>query len=189
MELSKAATKIGVDGLLLVVPYYNKPTQEGLYQHFKKIASHTHLPIMLYNIPSRTGSNLLPETMQKLAELKNVVAIKEACGAMDQISELKKRLGESIAVYSGDDSLTLPMLSLGCTGVVSVVSHLAGKEIKAIIDFFKSGNHEQALKLHLELFDLFKIDDSELDEFVALLSQKEFEERRHELVRLGFRRI
>nr|WP_214659378.1 4-hydroxy-tetrahydrodipicolinate synthase [Candidatus Formimonas warabiya] len=156
VELSEIATKIGVDGLLLVVPYYNKPPQEGLYQHFKAVASTTPLPIMLYNIPSRTGSNLLPETVQRLAQMDNIIAIKEATGAMDQVSELRKRLGDTFAIYSGDDSLTLPMLALGCSGVVSVVAHLVGKKIKIMIESFQAGNIQQALNIHLELFDLFR---------------------------------
>lgn len=156
VELTKAATRIGVDGLLLVVPYYNKPTQEGLYLHFKTIAQNTHLPIIIYNIPSRTSCNLLPETVQRLAEIKNITAIKESVGLMDQISELRRRVGEDFSIYSGDDSLTLPMLALGGTGVVSVASHLVGKKIKSMINLFKSGHTKQALDLHLELLDLFK---------------------------------
>lgn len=156
IELSKAATEVGVDGLLLVVPYYSKPTQEGLYQHFKAIALNTHLPIMLYNVPSRTGSNLLPETVKRLSEINNIRAIKESAGVMDQVSELKNLLGEDFLIYSGDDSLTIPMLSLGGTGVVSVVAHLVGKRIKTMVELFKSDHTKQALELHLELFDLFK---------------------------------
>ena len=156
VKLTKEATRVGADGLLLVVPYYNRPTQDGLYQHFKTIAQNTDLPIMIYNIPSRTSCNLLPETVQKLAEIKNITAIKESVGMMDQISDLKKRLGENFSIYSGDDSLTLPMLALGGTGVVSVASHLVGKKIKTMINLFKSGHTKQALDLHLELFDLFK---------------------------------
>jgi len=156
IDLSKAAAKVGVDGLLLVVPYYSKPNQEGLYQHFKAIALNTHLPIMLYNIPSRTGSNLLPETVKRLSEIDNITAIKESAGVMDQVSELRNLLDENFSIYSGDDSLTLPMLSLGGTGVVSVVAHLAGKKIKTMVESFKSGSVKQALELHLELFDLFK---------------------------------
>jgi 4-hydroxy-tetrahydrodipicolinate synthase len=156
VELTKAATKIGVDGLLVVVPYYNKPTQEGLYLHFKTIAQNTHLPIIIYNIPSRTSCNLLPETVQRLAEIKNITAIKESVGLMDQISDLRRRVGEDFSIYSGDDSLTLPMLALGGTGVVSVASHLVGKKIKSMINLFKSGHTKQALDLHLELLDLFK---------------------------------
>lgn len=156
VELSKAAEKVGADALLLVVPYYNKPSQEGMYQHFKTVAEHTDLPIMLYNIPSRTGSNLLPDTVKRLAEIKNIIAIKESAGVMDQVSELKGALGESFSIYSGDDSLTLPMLSLGGAGVVSVVSHLVGNKIKTMVELFKANQTEQALNIHLEIFNLFK---------------------------------
>lgn len=156
VELTKEAERLGVDGVLLVVPYYNKPPQEGLYQHFKTIAENTSLPIILYNIPGRTSVNMLPETVERLAKIKNIVAIKESCGSMDHVSELKKRLGSKFAIYSGDDSLTLPMLSLGCSGVVSVVSHLAGKKIKSMVEMFQSGDCQGALDIHLELLDLFK---------------------------------
>ncbi|MCR6545910.1 4-hydroxy-tetrahydrodipicolinate synthase [Dehalobacterium formicoaceticum] len=156
IQLSEAAAKVGVDGLLLVVPYYNKPTQEGLYQHFKAVAESVSIPIMLYNIPTRTGCNLLPRTVQRLAEIENIVAIKEAAGNMDQVSELRKLTGEDFAIYSGDDSATLPMLSLGGAGVVSVAAQLAGKQIKQMIELFKSGHSQKALEIHLQLFDLFK---------------------------------
>lgn len=156
VELTKEAERLGVDGVLLVVPYYNKPSQEGLYQHFKAIAENSDLPMILYNIPGRTSVNMLPETVEKLAKIKNIVAIKESCGSMDQVSELKKRLGSEFTIYSGDDSLTLPMLSLGCNGVVSVVSHLAGKKIKSMVEMFQTGDCKGALEIHLELFDLFK---------------------------------
>jgi len=156
VEMSREASRLGLDGLLLVVPYYNKPPQEGMYQHFKTVAENTELPIMLYNIPSRTGVNLIPETVERLAKFKNIVAIKEASGNMDQVGELRKRLGENFAIYSGDDSLTLPMLSLGSTGVVSVVSHLAGRKIKNMVEAFKSQDTQKALNIHLELLGLFK---------------------------------
>ncbi|MGI6678879.1 MAG: 4-hydroxy-tetrahydrodipicolinate synthase [Dehalobacterium sp.] len=156
IQLSSAAAKVGVDGLLLVVPYYNKPSQEGLYRHFKAIAESVNIPIMLYNIPSRTGCNLLPKTIQRLAEIDNIVAIKESTGNMEQVAELRKLTGEDFLIYSGDDSATLPMLSLGATGVVSVAAQLVGKSINQMIDLFKSGYIREALKIHLELFDLFK---------------------------------
>ncbi|MGI6713107.1 MAG: 4-hydroxy-tetrahydrodipicolinate synthase [Bacillota bacterium] len=155
-ELTKKASKLGVDGLLLVAPYYNKPPQEGLYSHYKALAESTDLPVMLYNVPSRTGINILPETVERLAKITNIVAIKEAYGSMDQISDLRKRLGDKFAIYSGDDSLTLPTLSLGGRGVVSVVSHLVGKQIKNMIDAFYSGQYNQALDIHLKLFSIFK---------------------------------
>jgi len=156
VQLSKAATKVGADGLLLVVPYYNKPTQEGLYRHFKTIAECTHLPIIMYNIPSRTNCNLLPATVKRLAEINNIKGIKESSGMMDQISEIKKLTGDNFSIYSGDDSLTLPILALGGTGVISVAAHLVGKRIKNMINLFKAGDTKQALDIHLELLDLVK---------------------------------
>ena len=156
LELSKEAEKLDVDGLMLVCPYYNKPSQEGLYQHFKKIAEAISLPIMLYNIPGRTGINLLPETVARLAQIENIVAIKEASGSMDQVSTLMTLLPEDMTVYSGDDSLTLPMMALGARGVVSIASHLVGNEILAMIEAFSNGNNKRAVDLHKQLFPIFK---------------------------------
>lgn len=156
VELTRAAEKAGVDGVMLVCPYYNKPSQEGLYQHFKAVAASTNLPVMLYNIPGRTGINLLPATVARLAEIDNIVAIKEAAGSMDQVSELRRVLPDDFAIYSGDDSLTLPMLALGARGIVSVVAHLVGNEIKQMINAFMSGNVKLATQLHLKLYPLFK---------------------------------
>jgi 4-hydroxy-tetrahydrodipicolinate synthase len=145
-----------MDGLLVVTPYYNRPSQEGLYQHFKSIAESVSIPIMLYNIPSRTGTNMLPETVARLAEIENIVALKESSGIMDQLSVLKNILPERISIYSGDDSLTLPMLALGATGVVSIASHVVGKEIKKMLDCFAAGDVTQAQQLHNYLFPIFK---------------------------------
>lgn len=156
IELSQEAQKTGVDGLLVVCPYYNKPSQEGLYQHFKAVAESVSLPLMLYNIPSRTGINLLPETVSRLAAIDNISAIKEASGSMDQVSQLKATLPEDFAIYSGDDSLTLPMLALGARGVVSIASHLVGKEIKQMLDAFARGDNAKALEMHRYLFPMFK---------------------------------
>ncbi len=155
--LSKAAQKAGVDCIMLVVPYYNKPSQEGLYQHFSTIAKEVDLPIMLYNVPGRTVTNMLPETVERLTAIENIVALKEACGSMDQVSELKRIVPEDFYIYSGDDSLTLPMLSLGCEGVVSVASHLVGREIKEMIELFKAGSTKEALAKHLALMPIFKM--------------------------------
>lgn len=154
--LTQAAQKAGADGVLLVAPYYNKPTQEGLYQHFKAIAESTDLPVMLYNIPGRTSVNILPETVVRLAQISNIVAIKESSGSMDQVSELKRNLPEHFSIYSGDDSLTLPILSLGGKGVVSVVSHLVGSRLKEMINAYTSGNTTLATNIHLELLPVFK---------------------------------
>lgn len=154
--LTQAAQKAGVDGVLLVAPYYNKPTQEGLYRHFKAIAESTDLPVMLYNIPGRTAINILPETVVRLSQISNIVAIKESSGSMDQVSELKRLLPEHFAIYSGDDSLTLPILSLGGKGVISVASHLVGAQIKEMINAYTSGNTALATKMHLDLMPVFK---------------------------------
>lgn len=156
IELSQEAEKLGMDGLLLVVPYYNKPSQEGLYQHYKTVAASVSIPIMLYNIPSRTGVNMLPETVARLAELENVVALKESTGLMDQMSALKNILPDKMAIYSGDDSQTLPMLSLGAQGVVSIASHLVGPQIKQMMNAFASGDVKGAQLLHNQLFAMFK---------------------------------
>ncbi len=156
IALTRAAEKVGVDGIMLVVPYYNKPSQDGIYQHFKALAESTNLPVMLYNIPGRTSLNLLPATLARLAEISNIVAVKEASGNMDQVSELRRILPDHFAIYSGDDSLTLPILALGGKGVVSVASHLAGTRLQELINAFTSGNTNLANEIHLEMFPLFK---------------------------------
>lgn len=156
VELSRAAEKTGIDGLLVVGPYYNKPSQEGLYQHFKAVAEASSLPIMLYNVPGRTGSNLLPATVSRLAEIDNIVAIKEASGNLDQVTELMNQVGDKLLIYSGDDSLTLPMLSVGASGVVSVASHLVGKSLQQMMQSFFAGDVKKAAQIHQQLFPLFK---------------------------------
>lgn len=156
VELSKQAEKLGVDGIMLVTPYYSKPTQEGLYQHFKAIAKSVSVPVMLYNVPGRTGSNLLPQTIARLADIKNIIAVKEASGNMDQVSLLKSLVPEQMNIYSGDDSLTLPLMALGARGIVSIASHIIGNEIRAMVDAFKNGEIEKARQLHLKLFPVFK---------------------------------
>jgi len=156
IELSQAAEKSGVDGLLLVNPYYSKPTQEGLYQHFKAIAKSVSIPIMLYNIPGRTGVELLPDTIARLTEIDNIVAIKEASRNMDQVSQLKVALGDRLTILSGDDSMTLPMLAVGASGVVSIASHIVGNEIKSMLNAFETGDHAKAQEIHRYLFPIFK---------------------------------
>lgn len=156
IRLSVEAEKIGVDGLLVVTPYYSKPSQEGLYRHFKAIAESVSIPIMLYNIPGRTGTNMLPETVARLSEIENITALKESSGNMDQMSLLKSMLPETMAIYSGDDSLTLPMLALGAAGVVSIASHVLGKDIKAMLNAFAAGDMKRARELHNYLFPMFK---------------------------------
>jgi 4-hydroxy-tetrahydrodipicolinate synthase len=156
IALTRAAEKAGVDGVMLVGPYYNKPSQEGLYRHFKTVAESTDLPVMLYNIPGRTAVNILPDTVSRLAGVENIVAIKEASGSLDQVSELRRILPDSFALYSGDDSMTLPLLALGGKGVISVAAHLVGSKMKDMINAFASGNITMATKLHMELFPVFK---------------------------------
>jgi 4-hydroxy-tetrahydrodipicolinate synthase len=157
VEFTKEAERTGIDGVLLVAPYYNKPPQEGLYQHFKKVAEATTLPLMIYNIPGRTGVNILPATMSRLAEIDNIVALKEAAGDLNQAAEMVRVLPKDFLVYSGDDSMTLPMLSVGATGVVSVASHLVGRRMETMIEAFKEGDVDEATKLHQELLPLFKV--------------------------------
>lgn len=156
IELSKAAEKAGVDGLMLVVPYYNKPPQEALYQHFAAVAEATTLPIILYNVPSRTSRNLEAETVARLAEIENIVAIKEASGDMDQVTAIRRNTNPDFIIYSGDDSLTLPILSLGGSGVISVASHIVGEKIQQMVKAFLDGKVEEATRIHLQLFPIFK---------------------------------
>ncbi|MFA5383425.1 MAG: 4-hydroxy-tetrahydrodipicolinate synthase [Eubacteriales bacterium] len=155
ISLTQSAEKLGVDGLLLVTPYYNKPSQEGLYQHFKSIACSTNLPVMLYDIPGRSVIGLSPATVARLAEIPNIIALKEAYSSMDQVSELRRSLPDHFAIYSGDDSLTLPMLSLGSKGVISVASHIVGPRLKEMVNAFLSGNVTLANQIHLELYPVF----------------------------------
>jgi 4-hydroxy-tetrahydrodipicolinate synthase len=158
IEATKKAAHLGLDGTLQVVPYYNKPPQEGLYEHFKAIAiACPELPIMLYNIPGRTGQNLLPETVAKLAEIDNIVAIKEASGSLEQACQIRRLTSKSFAIYAGDDFLTLPLLTVGSFGVVSVASHLVGEHLQAMIQAFETGNVATAVAINLDLFPLFKV--------------------------------
>lgn len=156
VELTKGAEKTGVDGIMLVTPYYNKPPQEGLYNHFKQIAGATDLPVMLYNVPGRTSVNLTAETSLRLAEIDNIVAIKEASANLEQIANICSDAPTGFAVYSGDDSMTLPVLSVGGTGVVSIASHLVGRAIKEMIEAYFNGESAKAAKLHQHLLPLFK---------------------------------
>lgn len=154
---TQKAALLGLDGSLQVVPYYNKPPQSGLYQHFKAIAEATpELPIMIYNIPGRTGQNLEPETVARLAEIPNIVAIKEASGNLDQATRIRQLTAPEFKIYSGDDSLTLPLMAIGGSGVVSVASHLVGKQLQQMIDAFEAGKVQRATKIHLQLFNLFR---------------------------------
>lgn len=154
---SKKAQELGADAILSVVPYYNKPSQQGLIEHFGAIAKSVDIPIILYNIPSRTGIDMSPETIAFLAkEYSNIVAVKQSNSNLDLISEIKMLVPDDFAIYCGDDSLTLPMLSLGAHGVVSVASHVVGNEIKSMIHNFKAGQVIPAMNMHKILFPLFK---------------------------------
>lgn len=156
IALTQAAESAGVDGIMLVTPYYNRPSQEGLYQHFKTVAENCALPIMLYNVPGRTGVNLLPETVARLAEIDNIVAIKEASGNLNQVSKLRSLVPDDFLIYSGDDSLTLPVLAVGGDGVVSVASHLVGRQLKDMVTLFSAGKVQEALEIHLRLLPLME---------------------------------
>jgi 4-hydroxy-tetrahydrodipicolinate synthase len=154
---TQKAARIGVHGALQVVPYYNKPPQEGLFQHFQAIAQASpELPLLLYNVPGRTGQNLNSETVVRLAEVESIVGIKEASGNLDQVSAIRRLTPGEFQIYSGDDSLTLPMLAIGAKGVVSVASHLVGNELQQMIQAFSEGKIQQASAIHLRLFPLFK---------------------------------
>jgi 4-hydroxy-tetrahydrodipicolinate synthase len=154
---TKLAEKLGVDAALLVAPYYNKPSQEGLFRHFKAIADATSLPIMLYNIPGRCSVDILPETVARLAkESRNIVSIKEASGSVERVGELRRRLPEAFTILSGDDSLTLPFMAVGAAGVVSVASNLFPSEVCALVRACESGDLRSAEKLHRKLLPLFK---------------------------------
>ncbi len=151
LELTRYAQKAGADGVLLITPYYNKPTQEGLYRHFAKVADSADMPIVLYNVPGRTSVNMLPPTVARLREKKNIVGIKEATGDMKQVSELIRLCGRDFDVISGDDFTTLPLLALGGVGAISVTANIAPADCAALFDAFFAGKQEAALKLHYKL--------------------------------------
>mgnify|MGYP000711589680 CR=1 FL=1 len=157
IEYTKFAQKEEVDAILSVVPYYNKPNQRGMIEHFSAVAENTDLPIIMYNIPSRTGVSMLPETAAYLAnKYKNIVALKQSCPDMDKVTEMKILCPDDFAIYSGDDSLTLPMLALGAHGVISVASHLFGAEVKSMIRNFKTGELLAARNMHKKLYPAFR---------------------------------
>ena len=157
VEMSKLAEQEGADAVLCVVPYYNKPSQKGMIEHFSAIAEAVNLPIIMYNIPSRTGVNMAADTVKYLAEkYNNIAALKQSYGDMDTITELNINTPDDFTILSGDDSLTLPMMSLGVYGVISVASHIFGKEIKMMIKEFKSGNIIKARNLHNKLYPVFR---------------------------------
>jgi 4-hydroxy-tetrahydrodipicolinate synthase len=155
IRLTRFAKDAGADGALLISPYYNKPTQEGLYRHFEAVAREVDIPIVLYNVPSRTGVNLLPETVTRLADIKNVIAIKEASGSIDQAVEILR--GCDLTVLSGDDSLTLPLMAVGASGVISVAANLVPKEMVDMVDLMSEGDLQGARDIHMRLFPLFRV--------------------------------
>ncbi len=154
--LTREAEKVGVHGIMAVAPYYNKPPQEGVYNHFRTIAEATGLPVMLYNIPGRASINIMPDTISRLAQIDNIVALKEAAGSLDQASEIRRKTPPDFLIYCGEDSLTLPMLSIGSHGVVSVVSHVVGPELQKMVNTFLDGDLQTAARIHLDLFPVFK---------------------------------
>lgn len=159
--LTKEAEQIGCDGIMAVTPYYNRPNQKGLYRHFSQLAKNTKLPIMLYNVPSRTGVDLQPKTVISLSDIPNITSIKEASGNLEAVSEIIANTRDNFTVYSGDDSLTLPILSVGGFGVVSVASHVYGHKIKQMITNYNLGNTEIASEIHKQLLpfmlEIFKV--------------------------------
>jgi len=157
ISLTQAAEKVGADGSLQVAPYYNKPTQEGLYQHFRAIARATKLPIVLYSIPGRCGIEIGVETVKRLAtDCKNVIGIKEAGGSCDRVSQLRAALGPKFEIMCGDDSLTLPFMAVGAQGVISVASNVIPKEVSQMVKFFATGKTAAAMRLHEKFYPLFK---------------------------------
>lgn len=156
VQMAQLAEQTGADGLMVVVPYYNKPSQEGIYQHIAQVAQSTPLPVLLYNVPGRTGADMSAETALRLAEIDQVFAIKEASGNIDKVTEILRLAPEGFSVYSGDDSLTLPMMAVGAKGVVSVASHIVGREMKQMIDAFASGELQLAASIHHKLFPVMK---------------------------------
>jgi 4-hydroxy-tetrahydrodipicolinate synthase len=157
IHLSKEAHRAGSDGLLLVNPYYSRPSQDGLYAHFRAVAESTPLPVMLYNIPGRTGVNCAPDTIARLSAVPNIVAVKEAAGSLDQVSEIRVRTPDRFLIYSGDDSLTLPKLAVGAVGVVSVAGNVTARPIQDMIQAYFAGRVADALKIHRRLWPLFKV--------------------------------
>jgi 4-hydroxy-tetrahydrodipicolinate synthase len=156
INMTKKAEKLGCDGAMIVVPYYNRPPQEGLYQHFKAVADLTSLPLIIYNIPARTGRNMEPETTARLAKIKNYVAIKEAAGDLNQVSRIRDLTPDSFLIYSGDDNLTIPIMERGGHGIISVATHVAGKLIREMVDAQASGNKTKAAEIDAVLQPLYR---------------------------------
>jgi len=156
IELTRHAKKVGADGALLISPYYNKPTQEGIVAHYEAIARDTGFPLVVYNIPGRTASNILPETLARLADVEHIVGVKESCGDIAQISEVVALCSESFSVLSGDDALTLPVLAVGGRGVISTASNVAPRVVVELVRAFRAGDHALALQQHQRLLPLIK---------------------------------
>ncbi|MBQ0139359.1 MAG: 4-hydroxy-tetrahydrodipicolinate synthase [Kurthia sp.] len=154
--MAQKAEVAGVDGVMLVAPYYNKPNQRGIYAHFEDIAQSVSVPVMLYNIPGRTGINITPETVAKLSKIPNIQIIKEASGDIDQMSSILAATDDDFKVYSGDDGLTLPLLAVGGHGVISVAAHVVGNDMQRMISLFKEGRHAEASKIHQALLPLIR---------------------------------
>ncbi|WP_066062257.1 4-hydroxy-tetrahydrodipicolinate synthase [Neobacillus soli] len=157
ISLTRLAEETGVDGIMLVVPYYNKPSQEGLFQHFKAIAESTSLPVMLYNIPGRSVINMTVDTIVRLSKIDNIVTIKEASGNLDAMAEIISQTAEDFTLYSGDDGLTLPVLAIGGAGVISVASHIIGNEMQEMVNSFKNGHLKEAAAAHRKLLPTMKV--------------------------------
>ncbi|RWR14170.1 4-hydroxy-tetrahydrodipicolinate synthase [Siminovitchia fortis] len=156
IELTKKAEELGVDAIMLVAPYYNKPNQTGLFRHFEAIAGATKLPVMLYNIPGRSSVNLLPDTVIELSKLDNIVAVKEASGDLDAMTKIIANTDDDFMLYSGDDAFTLPVLSIGGMGVVSVASHVIGEEMQDMVQSFFRGDHSRAAAIHQKLLPFMR---------------------------------
>ncbi len=156
IELTRGAEKAGADGALMISPYYNRPTQEGIYQHYKKVAESVGIPIIVYNIPGRTGSKIEPETLARLSEIKNVAGVKEATGSVEQAIDVIRLCGDNLAVYSGEDSLTFSLMALGGKGVISTVANIVPKEMSQLTDACLKGNWESGRKLQLKLVPLIR---------------------------------
>ena len=163
IEMSKYAESVGVDGILVVTPFYNKTTQEGLVAHYKAIASAVKVPIILYNVPSRTGLNINPSTCLELSKIKNIVAIKEASGNLSQIAEIAELCRDELTIYSGNDDQVLPILSLGGVGVISVLSNIIPKDVHKMVTYYLEGNTKKATKLQLDTLNLTKLLFSEVN--------------------------
>ncbi|MGM0775118.1 MAG: 4-hydroxy-tetrahydrodipicolinate synthase [Bacillota bacterium] len=156
IELTKKAEQIGVDAIMIVAPYYNKPNQEGLYRHFKAIAESTSLPVMVYNIPGRSSVNILPETIIRLSEISNIAAVKEASGDLNAMAKIIANTDDDFMLYSGDDGLTLPCMAIGGTGIVSVASHVIGNEMQEMLTAYLNGENEKAAKIHQKILPIME---------------------------------